>query len=245
MGKSEIAVFNLDRTVTDFVYKNMRADIEDTGMEPPMEDSGFKRLSTADQRSLLLRWFTDLHEDDIEPLLDITADRTYKRLAPWAGLVVRAEAEAGREICLYSSTIFQPLLEAYADGIEKVVPGVSVDRIFGKPLLVEDEIYTGETGSILKAEVLEGLMDEGSDIEFVADSFKTALPAIRKARRPLFVNPEPSLLEQRATREWPILYWEQDNPAKTALQLPDEEEEWQYDLTIPEYHNMLLEDLGY
>lgn len=245
MNLPEIAVFGLERTITDRVLHNALGDIALLGLGDPDVERGFKAFRNSEQRTAMYNWMSDRDEGDVEQLLDQTAHMTPERIAPWAKLVIGAEYEAGRQICLYSSTLPQELVEAYADGVETLIPGVEIEWIFGKPTFKENGKYTGKTGGMLKANIMESLNAKGHDIDLVADSFYTALPAMHKGRRILFVNPDQSLIESESFKNSTSLYWRRDDPQTTRLRMPDDAWDRIYDLGDEEDRGMLLADLGY
>lgn len=242
---SDVAVFGLERTIADHVMQNALLDIAALGLGGVAIEEAAQEFRVAAQREAFFEWLTGRDEDSMNPFLERSAEEAGNRIAPWAKLVIGTEFEAGRQICLYSSTVPDELVQAYADGIEIAVPGIDVTWSFGKPLLQVDGTYTGRTGSMLKAESLERLQANGNEIAFVADSFLTAIPAIRKARQQLLVNPDRSLIDSSYSRKTPCLFWRRDDLMDVRLRLPGDEWDSLYDMADEEDQGMLLRDLGY
>jgi hypothetical protein len=239
-----IAVFNAERTIVDSVFVNALNDVASLGYNRDLWNPR-ERTSIKEQREIFLGWLANRTLTEIDPLLDVTADRTGERLAPWAQLVIGKEAAIGNTICLYSSTMPEPLLEAYADGIETILPTAQVEYVMGKPLLRDrNSHFTGRVGQMLKATSLEELEEEGCTIEFVADSFSHAWPAIRMGKRRLIVNPDTDMYDRFHSRT-PVLYWREGAPTDIETRVPYDEYARFYDLTDRDDIADFLDEMGY
>ncbi len=189
---SDLAVYNLERTITDFVIRDGLRDMHDVGLIPAFDMDHEKRQPVEDQKKRLLGAIASRTEADLDDWLDLTADRAPDRLARWAKLAITAHSQRGDEIALYSASVPHQLLEAYAEGIEESVADANVSQLAGKPLLKSGGRFTGQTGDMLKCSVVERFLAEGYGISFIADSFPSARPAFKYATRPLVVNPPES-----------------------------------------------------
>ena len=241
----EIAVFNLDRTITEYVVGNAFLDAIEAGFDVPrLHNIQGSDLKT--QRNALYSWLAGKSEEMVGPWLQVTSEKATERVAAWAKLVMAAEVELGSEICLYSSTTPEPLLEAYANGIEKTLPGVEVNFVYGKVLRVDQAgFYTGEAEQMKKARILEGLEDEGYTIEMAADSFNTAMIALKKAKKRFIVNPDRDLQLDEGTTKYVRIFWDTESPSQVEMSNRYQIDAQVYDLDEIDDRAELLEDLGY
>jgi hypothetical protein len=224
---SEVAVFNLERTVVDVVFGNALADIEAANLACDLEpENGSSSISQ--DRERFLGWLAGKTELEIDPLLELTAEQAAERLLPWACLVMNEEVQMDRLICLYSVTVPQDILEAYAEGIEDAITGADVKFVFGKPTEKIDGRYTGKLGGVNKARTVEQLIAQGLGIHFIADSFVSGFPAFKYARHAYAINPNAEV-----TRHKGEISWHYENPDLVSVRLPSAPTWDRFDLSVP------------
>lgn len=237
----ELVVLNLEATITDFVVKNV---LDDLGLNS--NGNGHRETHTApmsEQRARFLGWVASKSETDLDPLLDTTTERAGERLAPWARLLISAHAVQGRAICLYSCSVPEPIVDAYADGIEKAVSGAEVESVMGRPLLKNGKRYSGELGDAPKTSFVEGLLARDREIHLLADSFLSGLRAMQLARHKLVVNPDDHLREKTAVQAWHRLKWSYKAPDTSLLAAPHAKRPQAYNLGERADQARLLADL--
>src|SRR3989337_1619782 len=107
MAGQGIAVFNFERTIISGPFSHAASDI---GIGVPNIVNRFSSENEARNQVQLLDWLSGKSSDDIDPLLDVTTDRAWGRIAPWTKIVMNAEVSLGNELCIYSATFPEPLL---------------------------------------------------------------------------------------------------------------------------------------
>ena len=238
---SGVAVFNFERTIVSGPFSYAASD---AGIGLPNHENRFSPENEARNQARLLDWLIGKSEFDIEFLLDATTDRAWNRIAAWAKIVMSKEVSLGNELCIYSATFPEQLLNAYADGVEEAVPDLEIQHVYGRELVEEDGKYTGGRRDLPKTETLEQLEAEDYTIELVADSFGGAEPALRKGKKRLAVNPDYRLREMENTKQIPRLYWHADE-LMTDVSPAFSQTFRLYDLTDSHVHGAFLMDLGY
>ena len=239
---AEIALFNLDHTITDFHIQNCMADLVNAGIAGAelLEDT--RRLSLFDQRKRLVGWCASHTAVEVEPLIDITTERAAQRVTSWATILMKAHQQAGHVLGLYSTQTPKAIVEAYANGLEEVTPDLTIEHVFGADI----EQYENGSGDGLKMmrreQIMEWVEEAGHKLLFVADSFHTAAPLFRNADRFLYVNPDRAIPRDESYQDADKLFWHHPKLAVANFVSPRLAEEHSYDLDIGDDIERFLED---
>lgn len=227
-----LCVLNLERTIADNVFTHGLATADYLGLTNPEASPHSNSANIGQQKLRLLGSFAGKTTLDLETFTEHAAKTALTNVAPFALLLMEDEYQSGgSQIVICSSTVPQPLVEAYAIAIENSYPNIRVQWAIGRPLIKKETNYTGEPGSMLKKQVLTQLAEnENLIINLMADSFKSAAEAIKLARRPLLVNPEKNLEPYKLFQCSPHIIWDLRQPNLVYLRHPFDSKLNEFDL---------------
>lgn len=182
--KKDYAVYNLERTIVEYPFGKILENMVQVEMLP---DSSRGR-SVGLQRNIILGGLRGKTPKDIRPLLDLTKRQAPQQIAKWATLLMERHAHVDRTIAIFSATMPQPFVHAFAVGLRAILPPGTNTEAYGKPTVMREGHLTGELEEMLKAKTLEGFQSEGHKVSYIADSFGTNIVAVKLARTALLVN---------------------------------------------------------
>ncbi len=226
----EVAFFNLERTVVDYVYGNAVDDLSERFGSAPRHGQTEKSTLAGDHQRLL-GWLATSREADIDCLLNITAQKTDKRLASWAKLVIGAYAQAGVPLCVYSATLPHNMAKAYASGITTAVPGSEIAFVRGKRQV--DGRYQRSEGTVSRKEVFAILEEQGKQPIFMADSFLRSMYTLKEMPGHLLVNPDEVVRGTPRHHSRHQILWTPNQPAQTTFKPADQYKAFDFDLSDP------------
>jgi hypothetical protein len=202
---NEAALFHFERTITDYFYAGVLADLEELQLVPKLP----KLFKVFEQRWQFHDWYANASAEDLDELLDKTHEEAPTRLASWGEINILGFLKEDINVGIYSSSAPKVLLQPFVEGVREHHKITSPIEVVGVELpLPGNGLSDAETRPVRREKVLRRFRRQGLRPDFVADSFE--IVPVRED------NPENGVLLVNPTREvlgrwglsYPTLIWQ-------------------------------------
>lgn len=243
LPEQRLAFYGFEKTSVNGAWENLArdaAEIDPSGL-PHLPSN----LTAAQAKRLFSAWVVDTQLTAIEPLLEVTRQRTMDRVAPWALESMACHTAAGYEVGWWSALYPDDAINASAEAVEQARPDIKIEHVYGGLCAKEpdSDLYNGNFVLMPKKRTIKDLKAEGRQFDFTAYSFRSDRDAAHLARHRLVVNPERALEDTPEGQRGDYLHWDLNRPAQTTVRLARKSTPVIFDLNNPGQREAFLHTL--